>query len=139
MCPCHLVQLGTRDHFTQCPLAQEDVHLATWKPEDTIAQHARQGPATPPANKVQRRMRQPEIKEAMLRGAVPLQLYRVIADLAPDIRATVSHMQLTAIKRADTKLQHRAQLYTQAAQHAPADQRKYYNLLIHYGRVVRTD
>ena len=27
-------------------------------------------------------MRQPDIKEAVLRGAVPLQLYRVIADHA---------------------------------------------------------
>ena len=32
-------------------------------------------------------MRQPEIKEAVLRGAVPLQLYRVVADHAPEPRA----------------------------------------------------
>ena len=49
-------------------------------------------------------MRQPEIKEAMLRGAVPLQLYRVIADHAREPKATVRHMQLTAVKRADAEL-----------------------------------
>ena len=51
----------------------------------------------------------------------------------------MSHMQLTAIKRADTQLQHRVQLYTKAAQHAPNDQRTYYNLLIHYEPVQPTD
>ena len=56
-------------------------------------------------------MRQPEIKEAVLRGAVPLQLYRVVADHAPELRATIRHMQLTAVKRADTQLQH-ASKYT---------------------------
>ena len=61
-------------------------------------------------------MRQPEIKEAVLRGAVPLQLYRVIADLAPEPRATMRHMQLTAVKRADAQLQHRIQVYSQEKQ-----------------------
>ena len=107
------------------------VPLATWKQENTSAQHASRGPATAPANKVRRLMRQPEIKEAVLRCAVPLQLYRVIADEAPDTKATVSDMPLTAIKRADAVLQHRVQLYTQAAQHAPNDQQTSYNLLIH--------
>ena len=58
-------------------------------------------------------MWQPEIKEAVLRGAVPLQLYRVVADHAPEPRATVRHMQLAAIKRADAQLQHRVQVYAQ--------------------------
>ena len=53
-------------------------------------------------------MRQPEIKEAVLRGVVPLQLYRVVADHAPDPRTTIRHMQLTAVKRADAQLQHRS-------------------------------
>ena len=60
-------------------------------------------------------MWQPEIKEAVLRGAVPLQLYRVLAEHAPEPRATVCHMQLTAVKRADTQLQHRVQVYAQEA------------------------
>ena len=49
-------------------------------------------------------MRQPEIEEAVLRGAVPLKLYRVVADHAPEPRATIRHMQLTAVKRADAQL-----------------------------------
>ena len=77
-------------------------------------------------------MQQPEIKEAVLRGAVPLQLYRVIADDAPEPKATVRHMQLTAVKRADTQLQHRVQVYAQEAQQTSHDRRMYYNLLIHY-------
>ena len=60
-------------------------------------------------------MRQPEVKEAVLRGAVPLQLYRVVADHALEPRATIRHMQLTAVKRADAQLQHRVQVYTQQA------------------------
>ena len=52
-------------------------------------------------------------EEAVLRGAVPLEFYGVIAGNAPDIKATVGHMQLTAIKRANTQLQHRVQLYAQ--------------------------
>ena len=84
-------------------------------------------------------MRKPEIKEAVLLGAVPLEIYLVLADNAPDTKATVSHMQLTAIKRADAQVQHRTQLYTQGAQHAPDDQRTYYNLIIHYRSVQPTD
>ena len=70
-------------------------------------------------------MRKPEIKEGVLRGAVPLGNYRVLTDNAPGKRATVSHMQLTAIKPADAQLRHRTQLYTQGAQHAPDDQQTY--------------
>ena len=77
-------------------------------------------------------MRQPEIKEAVLRGAVPLQLYRVIADHAPEPRATICHMQLTNVKGADAQLQHRVQVYAQEAQQTTQDRRVYYNLLIHY-------
>ena len=55
-------------------------------------------------------MRQPGIMEAVLRGAVPLQLYRVIADHAPEPRTTICHMQPIAIKRTDAQLQHRVQL-----------------------------
>ena len=110
VCPCHMHTPETWGHFTKCPLAQDGVHLATWKPEDMITQHAGWGPATPPANEVRRPMRKPVIKEAVLRGVVPLELYRVLADNASDRRATVSHMQLTAIKRADAQLQHRIQL-----------------------------
>ena len=40
ICPLHLQQPETWDHFTQCPLAQDGVHLAIWKLEDTVAQHA---------------------------------------------------------------------------------------------------
>ena len=80
ICRCHLQQPETWEHFKHCPLAQGGNHLATWTLENTIAQHAGWGPATPPVNEVWRLMRQPEIKEAVLRGAVPLQLYRVIAD-----------------------------------------------------------
>ena len=43
-------------------------------------------------------MRKPEIKDAVLPGAVPAELYRVLADQALDTRTTVSHMQLPAIK-----------------------------------------
>ena len=84
-------------------------------------------------------MRKPEIEEAVVRGAVPLEHYRVLADNAPDTRATVSHMQLTAIKRVDAQLHHCTQLYTQEAQHAPDNQRTYYNLIIHYPSVQPTD
>ena len=77
-------------------------------------------------------MRQPEIEEVVLRGAVPLQLYRVIANHAPEPLATVRHMQLTAVKRADTQLQHRVQVYAQEAQQTSHDCDMYYNLLIHY-------
>ena len=81
-----------------------------------MAQHAGWGPIMPPANEVRRLMRQPEIKEAVLRGAVPLQLYRVIAAHAPEPKATVRHMQLNAVNRADAHLQHRVQVYAQEAQ-----------------------
>ena len=84
-------------------------------------------------------MRQPEIKEAVLRGAVPLQHYRVIPDHAPEPRATIRHMQLDAIKRADAQLQHRVQVYAQAAQQASRDRRTYYNLLIHYQHAQPSD
>ena len=66
ICPCHLQQPETWKHFKQCPLAQGGNHLATWTPEETIAQRAGWGPATPPANEVRRLMRQPKIKEAVL-------------------------------------------------------------------------
>ena len=84
-------------------------------------------------------MRKPEIKGAVLRGAVLLQLYRVIADNAREMKATVSHMQLTAIKRADAQLHHRIQVYAKEAQYSPSDQCTYYNLLIHYRSVQPTD
>ena len=77
-------------------------------------------------------MRQPEIREVVLRGAVPLQLYRVITDYAPEPRATIRHMQITAVKRADAQLQHRVQVYAQEAQQMSHDRRMYYNLLIHH-------
>ena len=77
-------------------------------------------------------MLQPEIKEAVLREAVPLQVYRVIADHAPEPSATVRHMQLTAVKRADAQLQHRVQVYAKEAQQTTHHRRTYYNLLIHY-------
>ena len=139
VCLCHLQQPETWVHFKQCPFAQGGNHLATWTPEDTIAQHAERGPTAPPTNEVRRLMRQPEIKEAMLRGAVPLQLYRVIADHAPDLKATVRHMQLTAVKRADAQLQHRVQVYAQEAQQTSHDRRMYYNLLIHYQHAQPSD
>ena len=139
ICPCHMQTPETWDHFTKSALAQDDVHLATQKPEDTITQHAGWGPAIPPANEVRRLMQKPEIKEAVLWGAVPLELYRVLADNAPDTKATVSHMQLTDIKRADAQLVHRTQLYTQGAQRAPDDQQTYYNLIIHYPSVQLAD
>ena len=85
ICPCHLQQPATWEHFKQCLLAQEDNLLATWEPEDTIAQHAGWGPTAPPANEIRRLMRQLEIREAVLGGAMPLQLYRVIANHAPEI------------------------------------------------------
>ena len=84
-------------------------------------------------------MRQPEIKEAVLRGAVPLQLYRVIADHAREPRATIGHMQLTAVKRADAQLRHRVQVYAQQAQQNTHDRRMYYNLLIHYQHAQPSD
>ena len=40
ICPCHLQQPETWEHFKQCPLAQGGKNLATWTPEDPIAQHA---------------------------------------------------------------------------------------------------
>ena len=132
VCPCHLQQPETWEHFKHCPLAQGENHLATWTPENTIAQHTGWGPATPAADEVRRLMRQPEIKQAVLRGAVPPQLYRVIADHTPEPRATIRHMQLSAIKRADPQLQHRVQVYAQEAQQTSHDCRTYYNLLIHY-------
>ena len=61
ICPCHLQQLETWEHFKQCPLAQGGNHLATWTPEDTIAQHAGWGPTAQPTNEIPRLMRQPEI------------------------------------------------------------------------------
>ena len=132
ICPCHPQQPERWEHFQQCPLAQEGNHLATWTPEDTIAKHAGWGPATPPANEIGRLLRQPEIKEAVLRGAVPLQLYRVIADHTTEPRATIRHMQPTAVKRADAQLQYRVQVYAQEAQQTTHNRRMYYNLLIHY-------
>ena len=138
-CPCHLQQPETWEHFKQCLLAQGGNHLATWTPEDTIAQHAGWGPTAPPTNEVRRLMRQPEIKEAVLRGAVPLQLYRVIADHAPEPKATVRHMQLTAVKRADAQLQHHIQMYAQEAQQTFHDRRMYYNLLVHYQHAQPSD
>ena len=116
ICPCHLQHPEMWEHLKHCPLAQGGNHLATRTAEDTIAQHAGWGPAAPPANEVRRLMRQPEIKEAVLRGAVPLQLYRVIADHAPEPRAAKRHMQLTPVKRADAQLQHRVQVYAQQEQ-----------------------
>ena len=80
-----------------------------------------------------------EIKEAVLRGAVPLELYRVVADHAPEPRATIRHMQLTAIKRADAQPQHRIQVYAQEAHQTSHDRRTYYNLLIHYQHVQPSD
>ena len=76
-------------------------------------------------------MRRPEIREAEVRGAVALQLYRVIADHAPEPRAKIRHMQLTAVKRADAQLQHRVQVYTQEAQQSSHDSRMYYHLFLH--------
>ena len=84
-------------------------------------------------------MRQPEIKEAVLRGAVPLQLYRVVAEHAPEPRATIINMQLTAVKRADAQLQHRVQVYTQEAQQTSHNRRTYYNLLMHYQHAQPSD
>ena len=139
ICPCHLQQPDTWEHFKHCPLAQGENHLATWTPENTIAQHAGWGPATSPASDVRRLMRQPEIKEVVLRGAVPLQLYRVVADHAPEPRATIRHMQLTAIKTEDAQLQHRVQVYAQEAQQTSHDRRTYYNLLIHYQHAQASD
>ena len=51
LCPCHMHTLKMWDHFTKCPLAQDGVHLATWKPDDTIVQHAIWGPTTPPGTR----------------------------------------------------------------------------------------
>ena len=141
ICPCNSrkQQPETLDNFTQCPLAQEGFHLAKWKSEDMIAQHAGWGPATPPANEVGHLIQKPEIKGAVLRGAVPLELYRGVADNAPKTKARVSHIQLTAIQPADAQLQHRVQWYTQAAPQAPSGQRTYYNLLLHYQPAQPTD
>ena len=44
ICSCHLQQPEMWEHFKQCPLAQGGNDLATWKPEDTIAEHAGLGP-----------------------------------------------------------------------------------------------
>ena len=93
ICPCHLQQPGTWEHLKQGPLAQRGNQLATWTLEDTIAQHTGWGPTAPPTNEVRCLMWQPEIKEAVLRGAVPLQLYRVIADHAPEPKVTVRHIR----------------------------------------------
>ena len=139
ICPCHLKQPETSEHFKQCPLARGGNSLATWTPEDTIAEHVGWGPATPPANEVRRLRQQTEIKEAVLRGAVPLQLYRVIADHAREPRATICHMQLTAVKRADAQLQHLVQVYAQEAQQTSHDRRMYYNLLVHYQHAQPSD
>ena len=139
ICACDLQQPETWEHFKRCPLTQGGNHLATWTPEDTRAQHAGSGPATPLANEVRRLMRQPEIKEAVLMGGVPLRLYRVIADHAPEARATIRHMQFTAVKRADAQLQHRVQVYAQEAQQTSHDRRMYYNLLIHYQHAQPSD
>ena len=84
-------------------------------------------------------MRQPEMKEAVLRGVVPLQPYRVIADHAAEPRATIRHMQLTAVKRADAQLQHRVQVYAHEAQQTSHDRRMYCNLLIHYQHAQPSD
>ena len=139
ICACDLQQPETWENFKRCPLTQGGNHLATWTPEDTRAQHAGSGPATPLANEVRRLMRQPEIKEAVLMGGVPLRLYRVIADHAPEARATIRHMQFTAVKRADAQLQHRVQVYAQEAQQTSHDRRMYYNLLIHYQHAQPSD
>ena len=104
-----------------------------------MVQHTGWGPTEPPANEVLRLMRQPEIKEAVLRGAVPLRLYRVMADHAPEPKATVRHMQLTAVKRAGAQLQDGIQLYGQEAQQTSQDRRMYYNLLIHYQPAQQSD
>ena len=117
ICRCHMQTSEMWDHFTKCPLAQDDVPLATWRPEDRIKQHAGWGPAALPTNEIRRVMRKPQIKEANLRGTVPLEIYQVLTDNAARTKATVSHMRLTAIKRADAQLQHRTQLYIQGAQH----------------------
>ena len=132
ICPCHPEKPGTWEHFKQCPLAQGGNHLATWKPEDTIAQHAGWGPTAPPANEVWRLIRKSEIKKAVLVVAVPLLLYRFIADRAPEPKTRVRHIQRTAVKRADAQLQHRIQLYTQEAQQTSHAHLMYYNLLNHY-------
>ena len=131
-CPCHLQQPETWEQFKHCPSAPGGNHLATWTPEDTRAQHSGCGPAASPAAEGRRLMRQPEIQEAVLSGAVPPQLYRVIADHAPEPGATIRHMQLTVVKRADAQLQHRVQVYAQEAQQTTHDRRMYDNLLIHY-------
>ena len=84
-------------------------------------------------------MRQPAIKKAVLRGAVPLQLYRVIADTASELKATVRHMQLTAVKRADAQLQQRIRVYTQEAQQTSHGRHMYCNLLVHYQHARPSD
>ena len=77
-------------------------------------------------------MRQPDIKEAVLGGAVPFQSLQGHRPPRPKARATIRHMQLTAVKRADTHLQHRVQVYAQEAQQTTHNCRMYYNLLIYY-------
>ena len=139
VCPCHLQQPETWEHFKHSLLAQGGNHLATRTPEDTIGEHAGRGPTAPPTNEVRRLMRQLDIKEVVVRGAVPLHLYRVIADHAPEPKSTVRHMQLTAVKRADAKLQHRVQVYAQAAQHISHERRMCSNLLIHYQHTQPSD
>ena len=84
-------------------------------------------------------MRQPEIKEEVLRGAVPFQLYRVITDHASEHRAAIRHMQLNAVKRADAQVQHSVQVYAQEAKQTTHDRRMYYNLIIHYQHAQRSD
>ena len=46
ICPRHLQQPETWEHYKHCPLAQGESHLAMWTPENTIAEHAGWGPAT---------------------------------------------------------------------------------------------
>ena len=75
----------------------------------------------------------------VLRGAVPLQLYRVVANHAPEPRPRIRHMQLTAIKRTDPQLQHRVQVYAQEGQQTSHDRRTYYNLRIHYQHAQPSD
>ena len=60
ICPCHLQQPETWEHFKHCLLAEGGNHLATWEPEDIIAQHAGWGLAAQPANEVRRLKWQPE-------------------------------------------------------------------------------
>ena len=52
MCPCYVHTPERWDIFTKCQLAQDGVHLAMSRPEDTITQYAGWGRAPLPANKV---------------------------------------------------------------------------------------